>query len=443
MSGVKGVIIAAPSSGSGKTLLTLGLARHWARSGIAVGAAKIGPDYIDSGYLSAASGRPCVNLDLWAMRPSTFAGAVADAGGDAGLVVCEGVMGLFDGASGGKGSTADVAALTGWPVILVLDARAQGASVAAIVQGFDRHRPDVPLAGVVFNRVAGETHAAVLIEATAAAAPHVACLGWIPRRPDLALPERHLGLVQAVERPDLGGFLDRAADVVAEQIDHKRLLGLARPWPQARSDNATRPLAPLGQTIAVAKDAAFSFRYPLVVEGWRAAGATLKTFSPLADEAPPADCDAVYLCGGYPELHVGRLAANAMFRTGLRAAAGRGAFVFGECGGYMALGEGLVDAQGHRHAMAALLPVETSFATPKLRLGYRRAVAATDSTLGPKGTAFRGHEFHYAQVVHEGPGEALFHCTDSKGRDLGAAGRVRGAVAGSFIHLIDRDDHGG
>jgi len=205
-------------------------------------------------------------------------------------------------------------------------------------------------------------------------------------------------------------------------------------------------LPPLGQKIAVARDRAFSFCYPHVLDGWHRAGAEITFFSPLKDEAPAADADAVYLPGGYPELHAGRLAANTRFLAGLRSVAAAGHAVFGECGGYMVLGETLTDAEGHAHAMAGLLPVETSFAKRKLHLGYRRAVIADDGPLGPAGTAVRGHEFHYATILAEGLGDSLdaplFHVSNADGMYLGALGRRRGSVMGSFVHLIDREDSG-
>ncbi|MSO91965.1 MAG: cobyrinate a,c-diamide synthase [Rhodospirillales bacterium] len=434
-----GIVIAAPASGHGKTVFTLALLRGLVRDGIAVSSAKAGPDYIDPRFHAAASGRSCLNLDCWAMRPATIDAATAALGRDADLVVCEGVMGLFDGADGERASTADLAELLGWPVILVVDARAQGASAAAVVRGFASHRPGLPLAGVVFNRVSGDRHAEILRAATAASVPEVPVLGCIPRDPALALPERHLGLVQAAEHADLDRFLDRAADIVAAHVDIERLRGLARRGRSFPVDDRPSPaIPPLGQRIAVAEDRAFQFAYPLVLDGWRKAGAEIGTFSPLAGEAPDTRADAVYLPGGYPELHAGTLAHACGFLEGLRRAAAAGAILFGECGGYMVLGRGLVDADGRRHAMADLLPLETSFADRRLHLGYREAALAQDTPLGRKGARFRGHEFHYARTVAEGPGDALFGCTDARQRDLGAFGLVAGRVMGSFLHLIDR-----
>jgi cobyrinic acid a,c-diamide synthase len=438
-----GIVIAAPSSGSGKTLLTLGLLRHFRDAGVAVASAKIGPDYIDPAFHTAAGGRTCPNLDLWAMRDATLASVLTASAQGADLIVCEGVMGLFDGAKLDEGSTADAARRFGWPVVLVVDAAAQGASAAALVGGFARHRPDVTVAGVVFNRIGSPRHADILRAAMAQDHPDIPVLGCLPRLSDLTLPERHLGLVQAGEHRDLDTFLDVAGKAVAEHLDMPALRALARPT-QAPVIDAAPPLPPLGRKIAVARDQAFSFAYPHVLDGWRRAGADITFFSPLADEAPAAAADAVYLPGGYPELHAGRLAQNACFLAGLRAAAAAGHTVFGECGGYMVLGETLTDAEGHAHAMAGLLPLETSFAKRKLHLGYRRAVIADDGPLGPAGTAVRGHEFHYATILAEGLGDSLnaplFHVSNADGMYLGALGRRRGSVMGSFVHLIDRED---
>ena len=428
------LIVAAPASGSGKTVLTLALLRHLRNAGVAVSSFKVGPDYIDPAFHAAASGRVCHNLDGWAMRPTTLARLAAAAGADADLVIGEGVMGLFDGATGGAGSTAELAARAGWPVVLVVDVGGQAASAAATVEGFAGHRAGVDVAAAIFNRVGGAGHTRLLRDAMADS--DVPLLGCVPRDPGLTLPDRHLGLVQAAEHADLDAFLDAAADIVARHIDVGALRDLARPGRLPAPDGVTT-LPPLGQRIAVARDTAFAFAYPAALDGWRAAGAELLAFSPLAGDAPDGTADAVYLPGGYPELHAGTIAGNAAFLDGLRAAAGAGKPVYGECGGYMVLGDGLVDAEGARHAMAGLLPLETSFAERRLHLGYRQAVLSGDGPLGAGGTAFRGHEFHYATVIEEGAAEPLFACRDAGGSDIGPAGRRRGSAMGSFVHLID------
>ncbi|MDJ0981598.1 MAG: cobyrinate a,c-diamide synthase [Kiloniellales bacterium] len=437
----RGLLIAAPASGSGKTLVTLALLRYFRDAGLTVGSIKVGPDYIDPAFHRAASGRPCFNLDSWAMRPATLAATLGRASAEAELILGEGVMGLFDGAGPqGLGSTASLAAATGWPVVLVVDARGMGASAAALVEGFLAHRPAsgaaAPIAGVVFNRVGGPGHAD-LLRAACAGLP-VPVLGCLRRRVGLALPERHLGLVQAVEHPDLEAFLEAAAAAVGADLDLEVLADLARPAALDPGNEAGPPLPPLGQRIAVARDPAFAFAYPALLEGWRAAGAELSFFSPLDDAAPDPAAEAVYLPGGYPELQAGRLAGNHRFLEELRDAAARGAAVYGECGGYMVLGQALIDAEGVSHAMAGLLPVTTSFAAPRLSLGYREVVQAAATPLGPAGAAFRGHEFHYATKSEGEAPPPLFQARDALGRDLGPLGSCAGRVFGSFIHLIDR-----
>jgi cobyrinic acid a,c-diamide synthase len=436
----RGLILAAPASGSGKTLIAAGFLRHLRRRGMRVAAAKAGPDYIDPTFHTAASGRPCINLDVWAMRPANIAGLVGGLEADVELVLCEGVMGLFDGTGpdGETGSTAALAHCTGWPVVLVVDARGQGVSAAALIAGFARHDPALPLAGVIFNRAAGPRHRAMLDAALARHLPGLRCLGCMPQQAALALPERHLGLVPAGEATKGEAVIERAAAVVESALDIDGLIGLARPSSLGRTTPAVL-LPPLGQRIAVARDDAFVFAYPAVLEGWRRAGAALSFFSPLADEPPDPQANAVYLPGGYPELHAGRLAAAEHCLAGLRAAAAAGKTVYGECGGYMVLGEALTDADGRTHRMAGLLPLVTSFAERRLHLGYRALTLLQDGPLGPAGSRYRGHEFHYAATISAGRDGALFAVTDPWGADLGMAGLRRGSVAGSFMHLIDRE----
>lgn len=430
-----GLIIAGPASGVGKTVVTLSIVRALTNEGIHVAAAKVGPDYIDTAYLAAAGGEPCFNLDPWAMRLDTLAGLAGHLGRDARLIVCEGVMGLFDGAADGTGSTADLAAFTGWPVVLAVDVRGQGATVAALLRGFVAHQPGVPFAGVILNRVGSAGHREILLRAIDKAGVGLPVLGCLFRDDALSLPDRHLGLVQAREHPALEAFLDRAAAIAAGSIDLRSLRAAARRAPTGLV--GARPLPPLGQHIAVARDDAFAFAYASVLAGWRAQGAETSFFSPLADQPPDGKADAVYLPGGYPELHAGRLSGNRRFLGGLREMAARGAAVFGECGGYMVMGRGLMDNSGERHEMAGLLPLETSFADRRLHLGYRRAELKSDTPLGRRGDVFTGHEFHYATVISEGPGQPLFATSDARGEEWGTAGLTDGRVAGSFIHLID------
>jgi cobyrinic acid a,c-diamide synthase len=435
----RGLILAAPASGSGKTLVAAGLARYLRRRGLRIATAKAGPDFIDPTFHAAATGQPCLNLDIWAMRPGTLARLVAETEGAADIVLCEGVMGLFDGTGpeGETGSTADVARLIGWPVVLVVDARGQGASVAALLRGFALHQPSLPLAGVIFNRVSSDRHAALLENAVARHLPRLTCFGALPLDPALVLPSRHLGLVPAHEDGEADRVIDHCATRIGAAVDVDRLTGLARSSTLAAGAGAA-PMPPLGQRIAVARDQAFCFAYPTVLEGWRRQGVELTFFSPLADEPPEGTADSVYLPGGYPELWADRLASAVVFIAGLRKAADDKKPIYGECGGYMVLGNAMVNGNGCTRRMAGLLPLVTSFSDRHLHLGYRCVRLHEDGPLGARGSGFRGHEFHYAKIVQQDAADPLFWAADAAGTEIGACGLRRGSVFGSFIHLIDR-----
>lgn len=432
------LLIAAPRSGSGKTTVTLGLLTALARRGVTVAAAKSGPDYIDPAFHAAATGRPGMNLDSWAMPPDLVAFLAGRQSAAADLLVVEGSMGLFDGVYGTPrrtGAGADIAAALGAPVVLVMDVSGQSQSAAAVVRGFAVHDPEVRLGGVILNRVASDRHRAQAAEAIAQVG--VPVLGSVPREASIILPERHLGLVQASEQADLEARLNQLADLMEKHVDLDAVLTAAAPM----RDRATAPAAlvpPPGQRVALAQDAAFTFVYGHLLEGWRRAGAEIVPFSPLADEAPPAGCDACWLPGGYPELHAGQLASAERFMAGLRRFAERQP-VFGECGGFMVLGEELEDADGIRHRMAGVLGHSTSFAKRRLHLGYRAASLRAGCALGRAGQVVRGHEFHYASVIDAGADEPLVDLRDGRGEALGPAGGRRGRVAGTFFHAIALD----
>lgn len=434
--------MAAPRSGSGKTTVVLGLQRALARRGVQVRGAKCGPDYIDPAFHLAATGHPSFNFDSFAMDDALLARLGARTGEGADLILAEGSMGLFDGIdgpAGRTGATADIAARFGWPVLLVVDVSGQAQSAGAVALGCAGYDLRIAVAGVILNKVASDRHRRLAEVGMARAG--IPVLGALARQADLALPERHLGLVQARETRDLEQRLERLADFVEASVDLDRVVASAR---AAEMDGGSRPAAPAmsalrppGQRIALAADEAFSFVYPHVTEGWRAAGAEIVPFSPLADEPPPPGCDACWLPGGYPELHAGRLASAQKFLGGLRDFSTRHP-VHGECGGYMALGRTLTDAEGHAHEMAGLLPVATSYATRKLHLGYRIATLLQDGVLGPRGATFVGHEFHYASVTNASEAEdcALARMRDGEGRPLGVAGHQIGRISGSFLHAI-------
>jgi cobyrinic acid a,c-diamide synthase len=429
-------IIAAPRSGSGKTTVTLALAAAFRRRGMSVAVAKSGPDYIDPAFHAAATGRPAFNLDSWAMPPAVLDGLLNQAAEHADLVLIEASMGLFDGVgpSGQAGRAADLAARWGLPVVLVLDVSGQSQTAATSVRGFIGFEAGVTIAGVILNRLGSAKHEAGIRPAMEGIGLPI--LGSLMRDAALALPERHLGLVQAEETGDLAARIARLADLAEARFDLDAILALAAQVETGAE--AVSAIAPPGQRIAVARDAAFSFLYPHLMAGWRAAGAEICTFSPLADEPPPKDCAACWLPGGYPELHAPTLAAADRFKTGLRLFAETRP-VHGECGGYMTLGQALTDAAGISHPMAGLLDHETSFARRKLHLGYRRARLLADGPLGRAGAALRGHEFHYATISAAGTDAAFAELTDAYGTMLGPAGSRRGQVTGSFFHLIAQE----
>jgi len=431
-----GLLISAPASSAGKTTVTLGLARALSDRGLAVQAFKCGPDYIDPAFHAAATGRASVNLDAWAMTPALIAGLAERAAG-ADLILAEGAMGLFDGVAqrgeAGTGASADIAALTGWPVVLVLDVSGQAQTAAAVARGLATHRAGVRVAGVILNRVASDRHAALARAGMAAAG--VTVFGALRRETALVMPQRHLGLVQASEQAGLEPLIAEAARLAATQVDLDALLAAAGPASAFGAPFGAPPRPrPPGARIALARDAAFSFTYPHLLEGWRAAGAEIAPFSPLADEPPDPAADVCWLPGGYPELHAGRLAAAARFRAGLRAFAETRP-VHGECGGYMAMGAGLIDADGARHEMAGLLGLVTSFARRRMRLGYRLATLAAPIPGHDAGARLRGHEFHYSAVVAQ-PDAPLAAVADAGGAPVAETGSWRGRASGSYFHLI-------
>jgi cobyrinic acid a,c-diamide synthase len=354
------------------------------------------------------------------------------------MAIVEGAMGLFDAGpargKSGSGATADVAAATGWPVLLVVDAARMAQTVGAIALGCARFDPNIELAGVILNRVASQRHRALAASGLAQAG--VALLGAVPTRRQAELASRHLGLVQAQETPDLDSQITTLADAVMAGVDLDQIVAISRPGTLPATP-ALR-LVPPGGRIALARDDAFSFMYPHLIDSWRAAGATILPFSPLADEAPDPSADVVWLPGGYPELHAGRLAAASRFRGGMADFA-RNKPVHGECGGYMTLGTTLTTPDGTCHAMLGLLGLETSFTHKHLHLGYRRASLRAAMPGYQAGSGLMGHEFHHARVVSQ-PDQPLAVITDPTGAAVPETGSRRGHVSGSFFHLIAPDN---
>ena len=427
-----GFLISAPSSGTGKTTVMLGLLRAFSDRGLAVQPFKSGPDYIDPAFHLAAARRASFNIDSWSMGAELI-DAISHQASGAELIIAEGSMGLFDGVATrgavGYGSSAETAQRLGWPVVLVIDVSGQAQSAAATALGFKTYAPDINIAGVILNRVASPRHERLARLGMQKAGIEV--FGSLPRRGDLTLPERHLGLIQAVEHPDLETAVAGYAQFLKDHVDLDALFAAAAGSAVARPGRWASPPA---QQIAIARDAAFSFTYPHLLESWRAAGASILPFSPLSDQPVPPS-DLVILPGGYPELHAGKLALAENFWNSLRTHATQNP-VHGECGGYMALGEALIDKQGVSHKMAGLLGLVTSYEKRKFHLGYRQANLRVPALGYAKGTKLRGHEFHYSSIINQ-PDAALADVFDADGNSVAETGSFRGYVSGTFFHLID------
>ncbi len=389
-------LIAAPASGSGKTLVSLALSALARRRGCSIQTFKVGPDYLDPQLLSAASGRPCRNLDPLLCGESWVQQSFARHGGASELSLVEGVMGLFDGRGpSSEGSSAHVAQLLDLPVVLVVEASRQAGSLAALVRGFRDHQRDLRFAGVVLNGVGSERHEALLREALASIAMPV--LGALPRHECLELPSRHLGLLPAHELSDLGERLNAWADLAERHLAIDALWPLLQAPLPSPGPSAADP-AP-GQSpvrIALASDAAFHFRYPEATELLEEQGVEIVPWSPLADEALPEACRGLILPGGYPELHAEQLAASQRSLAGLRQAAKQGVPLYAECGGLLLLGRSLLDLQGQAHPMAGVLPFDAR--KGRLSLGYRNARVSESSLVLEAGEELCGHEFHRWQL---------------------------------------------
>ncbi len=435
----RGLIVAGASSHCGKTLVTSGLIGSLRKSGLTIAAAKCGPDYIDPKFLEAASGRPAINLDPWAMGAERLESLACTYAAGADLLVVEGVMGLYDGSRDGGGSTASLARVLNLPVIVIVDGQGTAQTAAAVAAGLASQATGFNVASAIVNRCASDRHRALIEEGFERAG--IPLLGTVRRSQTIQVPSRHLGLVQASEQGGLDGLMTDAARLIGNSVDIAAVCQAASPISQrdlysVRLANAINAhgLPPPGQHIAVANDVAFAFAYPHILQGWRDAGATLSTFSPLADEPPDPTADFIFLPGGYPELHAGSIAAASAFRSGMQAAQDRGALVYGECGGFMVLGDGLQDADGRDHAMLGLLPLSTTFSDRQMHLGYRRL----DPLPGCAWTSpLRAHEFHYSRILDEGPADRLFATSTAEGDPLGEIGLRRGRVMGSFAHVID------
>ncbi len=351
------------------------------------------------------------------------------------ILLVEGAMGVLDGGGRqGRGCVADLAEILSLPIILVVDANKQFHSVTLAPLGLLKARPEVNLLGVILNKVGSERH---LSGARESLELHgVNCLGWLPKNEEFKIPERHLGLVLPEDNPSIENYIEALSEQIEETVLLDSILEEASDISLSEAQYPRVGVEPLGQNIAIAQDKAFAFHYIHLMNYWQGKGANILPFSPLADEGPDENADAVFLPGGYPELHLPQLMANSNFTSGMKIMHDNNALIYGECGGFMVLGEAVIDAQGHSHRMLGFLKHTTSFQKPKLHLGYRKFKALTNPHFQG---GFMGHEFHYSTLEVSQGTQNLFQVEDSFGNKLPDAGLVEGNVLGSYHHLICAD----
>jgi cobyrinic acid a,c-diamide synthase len=448
---MKGVVIAGTHSGCGKTTITLGILAALTKKGYKVQPYKTGPDFIDTGLHKLVTGRTSRNLDLWMCGEDYVRECFASNRDDADIAVVEGVMGMYDG----NISTADLAETIGLPVILVVDAYGMAESAGAVVRGFRVQGSGGRgnLAGVIFNRVASERHFKRLRDSV----QDVAVLGYLPRNLEFRIPHRHLGLVVAEESPIDTSEIDKLADSILQYVYIDLILQITEPAyrtgrHRTQNTDKSKDKKNLGSglcvpgseiKIAVAYDRAFSFYYEDNLDLLREAGAKIIKFSPLSDSKLPEDANAVYIGGGYPELHAETLSANMSMLESVKKFADRGGPVYAECGGFMYLTEGIYDQENAFHSMAGVFPFKTGMTKSRAGLGYREAVLKQDSIFGPKGSTVRGHEFHYSNIITSNQQSAesgqrtdsIYSVKDGSDHYIYDEGyRINNAL-GSYIHI--------
>jgi cobyrinic acid a,c-diamide synthase len=434
----KGFVIAGTASGSGKTTLTLALLAALAARGYRLAPFKVGPDFIDPGHHARLAGTASRSLDGWMLTKAYNQSLFERCRREAAVAVVEGVMGLFDGYDGRSeaGSTAQMAKWLGLPVLLVVDARSMARSAAALLQGFERFDPDLRFVGVIFNRVGSPRHLTYLRDAMRG---HVAmpCLGGVPRDPGVAIPERHLGLHTAEDHPLDQDTVARLAHLAEAHIDVNALTALPdiAPMPFTAEEPAPRHSAARVR-IGVARDTAFCFYYPDNLELLEQAGAEIVFFSPLADRGLPEAIDGLYFGGGYPELHASVLSENRPMREAVRGCCREGMPIYGECGGFMYLCDGLTDMEGRAFAMTGCFPFRTRMLSRRRALGYREIRLRRLSLLGPAGLTARGHEFHYSELGDsDGTVATVYEAAPRTGDAPTDEGFQVYATVGSYIHL--------
>ncbi|WP_213804251.1 cobyrinate a,c-diamide synthase [Granulicella sp. dw_53] len=436
---MKGFLIAGTASGVGKTTATLAILAAMRRRGLIVQPFKGGPDFLDTGHHSRIAGRPARNLDTWMLSVAANKDVLRDAAQGANVVVVEGMMGLFDGKDGATeaGSSAEIAKVLQLPVVLVLDASKSARSIAAVLLGFEFFDSELSLAGVILNRVASERHFKML-EAAILSRCKTPILGWLPRNPAISIPERHLGL-QAVEEADDSHTDDEQIDALAAMAEKHcaldRMLELECGLDPASSTIGAPEAEATSIRIGVARDRAFSFYYEDNLDLLRQQGAEIVPFSPISDSSLPADIDALYLGGGYPELYAEQLSANISMHRSIRNFVATQRPVYAECGGMIYLSQQLITADGQVHAMTGVLPFEMEMTNKLVQFGYVTVELMRDCLLGDRGTVVRGHSFHYSRITNQPIAATNYRVQYSLSGREEDEGYGLSNVLASYIHL--------
>ncbi len=442
---MKGLLVSGAASGVGKTTVALAIMAALRRRGLTVQPFKCGPDFLDAGHHTRIAGRVSRNLDTWMLSEEANRSVLRNAARGADVLVAEGMMGLFDGKSGGSeaGSSAEIAKLLKLPVLLVLDASKCARSIAAVVLGFEKFDPALRLAGVILNRVAGERHYDMLREAITSSC-NTKILGWLPREPAIAIPERHLGLQSAIEQNDADqdAAINRLAVLAETYLNLDEILELTCGLSIGEDESiASSPISKQEAVrIGVASDLAFSFYYEDNLDLLRHHGAETIPFSPLQDRSLPSNLDALYFGGGYPELHAKKLSGNFQMLQKVHAFAASGRPVYAECGGMMYLAQTLISADGTSFPMAGVLPLSTQMTEKLVQFGYVTVEFVADCLLGLQGTLVRGHSFHHSRIAAQGQIEKKFRVLYSLSQNEEFEGFQQNNVLASYIHLHFRSN---
>ena len=434
---VKVLVVGGTTSGVGKTTLASTIVAAIKARGHSVRAFKVGPDYIDPSYLSVAAGSPCRNLDSWLLTKEAVAELFLRAASRVDFAVIEGVMGLFDGHSPDNdiGSAAEIAKLLGAPVLLAVDASKVARSVVATVAGYKSFDTELDFAGVVFNGVSGEGHLR-FVKSPVEHATGLKVFGYMPRRDELKLPERHLGLVPALENSVSATFFQDAARILEETIDFDGIIGSAKDvQPSIRSEASlfSNQLRATKISIGLARDEAFNFYYEDSLDLLRHAGAEIVPFSPLKGSALPKGVSGIYIGGGFPEVFAADLAANRSMKKSLRDAAKSEMPIYGECGGLMYLGQSLTDLEGVEHDMVGIVTAHSVMSKERLSIGYRTVRSISDGPILRCGEAVRGHEFHWSTLRNEPEADIAVYSVEEQGGRL--EGFRAGSVTASYVHV--------